>query len=415
MPANRRPAAPARAKRSNAAPPIEVHARPGQPLGMTPEAFLATYWQKHPVLIRQAFPGYTAPLTPEDLAGLACEEAALSRIVQYDRPRDAWTLRTGPFEESDFPGLPQRDWTLLVQDVDKWDPDVRALIPHFAWLPRWRMDDVMISFAAPGGSVGPHIDQYDVFLLQGLGQRHWQIDARQNPPTAFREGVELKLLQQFSASHDWVLEPGDMLYLPPGVPHHGEAVTACLTLSLGMRAPSHAELISDLADTLLLGLPDEQRYADPDLAPARDPYEIDAAALARVDAALAPLRDLQGPALAAWFGQFITRYRAAATPVAPARPLARDALAARLDAGDRLMRHPHARLAWSAAGRGAQLFACGDVLQTRRTTARMLAAAEQLEIDDWTALDDDARCLVHALYAQGVLVLQRAPRRRRPA
>ena len=233
-----------------ALPPIEVHAKPGQLLGMPPAHFLRDYWQKRPLLIRGAFPGFVSPLSPEDLAGLACEEAALSRIVRHDRRKDQWTLRHGPFAETEFPKLPKRDWTLLVQDVDKWDADVRALLDRYRFLPAWRIDDVMISFAAPGGSVGAHVDQYDVFLLQGQGRRRWQIDTRADPPTAFRDDVELKLLRDFHPTHTWTLEAGDMLYLPPGVPHHGVAADACLTFSIGMRAPSQAELMLDFAEHL---------------------------------------------------------------------------------------------------------------------------------------------------------------------
>ena len=158
-----------------AAPPIEVDAGGQPPLGMAPGLFLRDYWQKRPLLLRNAFPGFIAPLQPEDLAGLACEELALSRLVQYERGSDRWVLRSGPFEEHVFPALPTRDWTLLVQDVDKWDADVQALLQHFGFLPSWRVDDVMVSFAAPGGSVGAHVDQYDVFLLQVEGRRRWRI------------------------------------------------------------------------------------------------------------------------------------------------------------------------------------------------------------------------------------------------
>ncbi|MEO5596310.1 MAG: cupin domain-containing protein, partial [Lysobacteraceae bacterium] len=180
---------------------------------MPPAQFLRDYWQKRPLLIRGAFADFESPLSPEDLAGLACEEAALSRIVQHDRKKDRWTLRSGPFAEEEFPKLPQKYWTLLVQDVDKWDADVRALLDRFYFLPRWRMDDVMISFAAPGGSVGAHVDQYDVFLLQGLGKRHWQISVDPKASIEFRDDVELKLLREFHPTHEWTLEPGDMLYL----------------------------------------------------------------------------------------------------------------------------------------------------------------------------------------------------------
>src|SRR3546814_8903726 len=144
--------------------------------------FLRDYWQKKPLLIRNALPGFVSPIEPEDLAGLACEDAALSRLVRHDRERDAWTVRHGPFREEEFPGLGDRDWTLLVQDVDKWDADIAALLPKFDFLPRWRIADVIVSFAPTGGSDGAHVDQYDVFLLQALGHRSWQVDTRDDPP-----------------------------------------------------------------------------------------------------------------------------------------------------------------------------------------------------------------------------------------
>lgn len=283
-------------------PPIEIDAAAGPfPLGMPPERFLREYWQKRPLLIRNAFPGYVAPLEPEDLAGLACEEGVLARLIQHDRARDDWSVRHGPFAEDDFPGLPDHDWTLLVQDMDKWDADLRALLDHFAFLPRWRIDDVMVSFAATGGSVGAHVDQYDVFLLQARGHRRWLIDAGPNPPLDFRPDVELKLLQRFTPTHDWVLAPGDMLYLPPGVPHHGIAEDPCLTFSIGMRAPGAGELLADYADSLAAEAPDALRYADPDITPVADPNEIDAAALERVEAALRQLWREDPDRLGDWF------------------------------------------------------------------------------------------------------------------
>src|SRR5690606_3572014 len=156
--------------RPRSTPPIVVDGRGQPPLGMSPAKFLRDYWQKHPLLIRQAFPGFKAPLDAHDLAGLACEPYALSRLIVHDAASDSWQVEHGPFEEERFAHLPQRDWTLLVQDVDKWDRDVAALLESFRFLPDWRVDDVMISYAAPDGSVGAHVDQYDVFLLQASGQ-----------------------------------------------------------------------------------------------------------------------------------------------------------------------------------------------------------------------------------------------------
>lgn len=391
--------------------PIEIDAAGNGPLGMPAQEFLRDYWQKRPLLIRNAFPGFEAPLAPEDLAGLACEEMALARIVQHERKRDRWTLRTGPFREEEFPPLGDRDWTLLVQDVDKWDMDVRALLTHFRFLPAWRMDDVMISFAVKGGSVGAHVDQYDVFLLQGLGHRRWQIDARPNPPLDFRPDVELKLLREFTPSHDWVLGPGDMLYLPPGLPHHGVAEDPCLTLSFGMRAPSTAELLVDFAEALAERLPDEARYADPDLQPPVDAFEIDEAAMARVKEALAALQ-ADDATLREWFGRFITRYRSAGDIAPAGRAPTTAKIEETLVAGGCLLRHPFARFAWTRDGRQARLFAHGESLTMGVRSATLLAASERIDQTLWTRLDNAGKEALAQLLRLGHYQLQ-SPRRRR--
>ncbi|MCA1714774.1 MAG: cupin domain-containing protein [Gammaproteobacteria bacterium] len=395
-----------RTKPAAKALPIEVDAALQPPLGMVPAQFLRDYWQKRPLLIRNAFPDLVSPITPEDLAGLACEDAALSRIVAHDRNissggSDAWMLRHGPFAEDLFPTLPDHDWTLLVQDVDKWDADVAALLPAFDFLPRWRIDDVMVSFAAPGGSVGAHVDQYDVFLLQAQGHRRWQIDDRAGAPTAFRNDVELKLLQRFSPTHDWLLGPGDMLYLPPGVPHHGVAEDACLTLSIGMRAPAAAELLGDYVDTLAAEADESQRYRDPDLAPANDVNEIDAAAMQRVVEALNLLRMNDGDRLGDWFGGFITRYRSAGeVPSADQLP-SRIEIEWDLQHGGRLLRHPLTRMAWRKAGRGARLYASGEAFALPARDARHIAAAGELDGAAYAALSERGRDAVYALLQTG--------------
>jgi 50S ribosomal protein L16 3-hydroxylase len=407
--------------------PIESRASPSQFLGMPVATFLRDYWQKRPLLVRSAFATFVAPLTPEDLAGLACEETALSRIVRHDPRSDRWELRQGPFREDEFPGMPQRDWTLLVQDVDKWDGDVAALLAHFAFLPRWRIDDVMVSFAAPGGSVGAHVDQYDVFLLQGLGQRRWQIDAGPAPSTAFRDDVELKLLREFHPTHDWILEPGDMLYLPPGVPHHGVAVDACLTFSIGMRAPARSELMADFAEFLAEQWPENERYSDPDLDAGVDPGEIDAAAIERVKAALPALRFEAGSprfpheeaaagaipdaTLRSWFGRFITRYRSAGEIAAPPRAPSAAQIAERLAAGATLHRHPFSRAAWTRTADGAELFVDGDGYGCSVATARRLADPASLDAVEYASLDASGRALLHDLCARGGYALSRVPRK----
>jgi 50S ribosomal protein L16 3-hydroxylase len=441
--------------------PIETVATHDQPLGMPPAHFLRDYWQKRPLLIRNAFANFEAPLTPEDLAGLACEEAALSRLVRHDRASDRWELRSGPFDEDDFPGLPREDWTLLVQDVDKWDVDVAALLARFDFLPRWRIDDVMVSFAAPGGSVGAHVDHYDVFLLQGLGRRRWQIDARANPPTAFRDDVELKLLREFSPSHDWVLEAGDMLYLPPGVPHHGVAVDACLTFSIGMRAPAASELMVDFAEFVAERMPEEARYSDPDLVVPKEPGEIDEEAIRRVLGVMPWVRVSAGlgdqdreraegeydgigcsgevssdggdqnreraefeydgigcsggvpsSLLRTWFGRFITRYRSAGDIAAPPTTPALQTINSRLQAGAALVRHPFCRVAWMRDGADrAQLFVDGEVFPASLAAARCISAPAPIAATAWNTLDAADRALLHDLISRGSYALSRPARK----
>ncbi len=381
--------------------PIEVRGSAAQPLGMPPAAFLRDYWQKRPLLVRGAFPRFVSPLEPEDLAGLACEDGVLARIVQHDRARDAWSLRHGPFPEALFPTLPTQDWTLLVQDVDKWDADVRALLDRFDFLPRWRMDDVMISFAAPGGSVGAHVDQYDVFLLQGQGHRRWQVDTRPDAPIHFRLDAELKLLQRFTPEHEWILAPGDMLYLPPGVPHHGVAEDACLTYSIGMRAPGAAELLGDFVDTLASEGDDALRYSDPDLAPPKDPNEIDADAMRRAIEALNLLRMNDAERLGDWFGRFVTLYRSAHAPMPGDDARSRIEIEWDLQQGATLQRHPWTRMAWRRSGKGARLYVSGSDYALPLRDARRIAAADTLDDAAYAALSDAGRDLVQALLAEG--------------
>ena len=386
--------------------PIEIDARKHLPLGMPAADFLRDYWHKRPLLIRNAFPNFESPIQPEDLAGLACEEMALSRIVVHDKATDGWTLRTGPFNEDEFPGMPDHDWTLLVQDVDKWDMDVRQLLQHFKFLPRWRMDDIMVSFAATGGSVGAHVDHYDVFLLQAQGQRHWMIDASESlhgkaPPMDFRDGVELKLLRQFTPTHDWVLNPGDMLYLPPKVPHHGVAVNPCLTISVGMRAPSSAELIGDYLDDLIADADEAIRYHDEDLALPKDPHEIDAAAMVRVVEALNALRMNDPDRLGDWFGRFITHYRSGGDVLADDQPRSRIEVEWDLEHGAVLQRHPYARVAWRRNQRDATLFCSGLEFALPVKDAQRLAPAETLDATLYASLTTAGREAAMTLHAQG--------------
>lgn len=355
--------------------PIEVHARDGLMLGMTAAQFMRDYWQQRPLLIRGALADLAEPLTPEDLAGLACEELALSRLVQYERPRDAWALQNGPLQEDDFARLPRSDWTLLVQDVDKWDADVAALLHHFRFLPNWRIDDIMVSYAVPGGSVGAHVDQYDVFLLQGRGERHWQICTDPHAPTELRDDAPLKLLRTFTPDHEWTLGAGDLLYLPPGVPHHGTALSACLTYSIGMRAPALAEMLVDLADYRASQLPDTLRHGDAGMQPAAAAGEISRASLARIEQDIAALGTGTSTELHEWFGRFITRYRLAHDPAPLTAAIDSAALQQALADAAAWVRHPFTRAAWIDSDNGrARLFVNGQAYDATIALAQAVSA-----------------------------------------
>ena len=235
--------------------------------------FLAKYWQKQPVLLPNLIPNFTDPLSPEELAGLACEELVESRLVSQFEP-GKWQLRQGPFRESDFTQLPQSNWTLLVQAVDQWLEDVANIKTLFNFLPSWRIDDIMISFASQDGSVGPHYDYYDVFLLQGMGERSWKIGERCDSDAALIPNEDLSLLQHFEATTEYHLKAGDALYLPPRFPHWGTAVSDSLCYSIGFRAPSIAEMIEGFSDFIIKNQDPAQRYEDSNLQSGMRSSEI---------------------------------------------------------------------------------------------------------------------------------------------
>src|SRR5690554_2034109 len=277
------------------------------PGGMSAEEFLRDYWQKKPLLIRQAFPGFESPLSADELAGLSLEEEVESRIV-LEHGATPWELRRGPFTEDSYRDLPARDWTLLVQSVDQFVPEVAEILDQFRFLPSWRVDDLMISYAAPGGSVGPHYDNYDVFLLQGHGHRRWKIGQSCNPDSPLLEHPDLRILRDFEQQEEWVLAPGDMLYLPPGLSHYGIAEDDCMTYSIGFRAPSHAEVLTHFSDFLGQHMGDQQRYSDAGMSPPADPAQIDEDTVERLQRLILELvQDKE--ALGTWFGRFMTEPR----------------------------------------------------------------------------------------------------------
>lgn len=372
--------------------------------GISAQAFLRDYWQKRPLLIRQAIPGFESPLSPDELAGLSLEEEVESRLILEHGARP-WELRRGPFGEDTYQQLPERDWTLLVQAVDQWVPEVAELIEHFRFLPNWRIDDVMISYAAPGGGVGPHYDNYDVFLLQAHGRRHWRLGQLCDSDSALLEHGDLKILADFQQVDEWVLEPGDMLYLPPRFAHYGTAVDACMTYSVGFRAPSAAEVLTHFTDFLAQFLPDEERYGDPDIQPPTDPFQIQADAVTRLKALI---DEHMGDErlLLTWFGQFMTEPRYPERIGGP--EIDEDALFAELDEGAVLVRNGCARLAWSEVDVGLLLFASGQsrlLPSSLRDLLKLVCAAGALHRDNLAPWRNapEACALIRELVVQGSL------------
>ncbi|QBF26203.1 cupin domain-containing protein [Pseudomonas tructae] len=372
--------------------------------GLTAREFMRDYWQKKPLLVRQAFPDFESPIDADELAGLALEEEVESRLVieHGERP---WELRRGPFEEDAFSTLPERDWTLLVQAVDQFVPEVGELLEHFRFLPSWRIDDVMISYAAPGGSVGPHFDNYDVFLLQGQGKRNWKIGQMCDSDSPLLEHADLRILAEFEQSGEWTLEPGDMLYLPPRLAHYGIAEDDCLTYSVGFRAPGAAEVLTHFTDFLSQFLPDEERYTDADAEPVSDPHQIQHDALDRLKKLLTEHMGDER-LLLTWFGQFMTEPRY--PELVSGEALDEAELIESLAEGAILIRNPSARLAWSEVDDNLLLFASGQsrlLSGELRELLKLICAADALHIENleqWLE-NDQGITLICELVKQGSL------------
>ncbi len=373
--------------------------------GLTAREFLRDYWQKKPLLIRQAIPDFVSPLTPDELAGLSLEEEIESRLV-LEHGEHPWELRRGPFADDTYSQLPERDWTLLVQAVDQFVPEVAELLEQFRFLPSWRIDDVMISYAAPGGGVGPHFDNYDVFLLQGHGQRRWQIGQMCSSDSPLLAHADLRILAEFAGTDEWVLEPGDMLYLPPRLAHFGTAVDDCMTYSIGFRTPSAAEVLTHFTDFLAQFLSDEERYSDADIQPVgSDPAQIQRDALERLKGLLNEHMSDER-LLLTWFGQFMTEPRY--PELVAGEDLEEDDLLTALEQGAVIIRNPSARLAWSEVDDDLLLFASGQsrlLPGSLRELLKLVCSADALHVENlgqWLE-DEDGRKLVNELIKQGSL------------
>jgi len=364
------------------------------------DAFLRDYWQQKPLLIRAALPGFESPLSGEELAGLALEEEVESRLI-LEQGRMPWELRNGPFTEADFTGLPDSHWTLLVQAVNQWVPEVNELLQAFRFIPDWRLDDIMVSYAADQGSVGPHFDYYDVFLLQGAGHRRWQLGQTCDSTSPLRRDTELNVLREFEPNKDWLLGPGDMLYLPPGLAHWGTAQgDDCITYSIGFRAPSQAEILTEFSQELASHLSNDQRYRDPGLKPPKNPGAITPETVEQQHQLI--LEHLTPEHLALWFGQHMTQPKypelTPETQTHETQPLNTPPYP--------LERHPGARFAYYPLNdHQAWLFVNGDSHECSLELAELLCrdlCLSRNQLQNFDQTQDQA--LIDELVNQGVLL-----------
>ena len=363
--------------------------------GLSVNKFLRKYWQKKPLLIRQAIPGFNGLLKREQLLALACDPDVQARAVVHRRNK--WELYHAPFEAEDFAGMEKMKWTVLVQGVNHYLPQAAELLQHFNFVPHARLDDLMVSYATKGGGVGPHFDSYDVFLLQGAGRRRWQIS--QQKDRTLIEGAPLKILQDFKVGQEWVLEPGDMLYLPPHCAHNGVAEDSeCMTYSIGFRTPAYHEL----AEQFLVYLQDRIRikgmYADPGLKAQKHPSEIGPAMLDQVAQAIGRIQWSKRD-VASFLGCYLSEPKPHIFFDTPARPLGRDRFSqalqtrgAQLDLKTQMLCH------------GSSIFINGEAHTIGKDAYRVLRAlADTRSLPAGTALPQQALDLLYQWYVDGYI------------
>jgi 50S ribosomal protein L16 3-hydroxylase len=374
------------------------------------DVFLRDYWQKKPLLIKNPWKAWSNPLEADELAGLACEDDVEARLIK--RKKKTWAVEHGPFAESRFAKLGKKPWTLLVQAVDHYVPEVAGLIDPFRFVPNWRIDDVMVSYATDGGGVGPHFDQYDVFLIQGLGKRRWQIGGPCDESSELLPHDDLRLLANFEATDEWTLEPGDILYVPPRVAHNGVAVgDDCMTYSVGFRAPARGELIAHWCDHLLAGQQEDDRYGDTGLSIQKNPGEISASAITTLHAMVTEKMQ-DADAFGRWFGQYNSTRKNPDVDWRPEVPVQMAELLELIGEGLSLRRNPGSRFSFiKQRAKAVSLFVDGETFECGKETAALaerLCAQDIVEIGSISKVSDAALTLILALLNQGSLTFDNA-------
>lgn len=362
--------------------------------GMSPRQFLHEYWQKRPLFVRHAFPPAPPLVTPNELASLSLLDEVRARIVRHSKR--GWKLQHGPFTEATFRTLPKTRWTLLVQDVNHWVPAADRLLGQFDFIPRARLDDVMISYAAPLGSVGPHYDSYDVFLIQAAGKRRWMLGPQSDHSCI--PGLDLKILSNFLPHYDITMEPGDLLYLPPGYGHHGVAIGDCITYSVGFRAPTAGEVATQFLNYLQDHLSLDGMYTDPDLEVSRFPARINRELLDWVQARVEKITWKRSD-VTLFLGQFLSEAKPHVVFSRPRRPLSLSAFRTRAVKYG-LSAHPKTNMFYLLP----YFFINGEVLTLKNSPFLFTKLANRRLLEKTSTIDmHDARIL-YEWYLNGFII-----------
>lgn len=362
--------------------------------GLSATRFLREYWQKKPLLVRNAVPGFAGLINPEALIELSCADDVQARLIR--QKKHGWQLQHGPFTKAGFKRIGKLPWTLLVQELNHHSGAAETLLARFNFIPHARLDDLMVSYAVDGGGVGPHFDSYDVFLLQGMGQRLWQVSAQDNLELV--PGVPLKILRHFEVEQEWLLNPGDMLYLPPRYAHNGVAVGECMTYSIGFRAPS----VQEIATQFLVYLQDRIEltgiYQDPDLRLQKHPAQISDAMLEQVGTMLARIH-WGRTEIADFLGCYLTEPKPHVFFDPPATPLS--------EAGfNRRARQSGVRLAARSRMlfRGGCFFLNGESISGGASRTGLQALADRRRLAP-AEVNADLLPLLYEFYRDGFLML----------
>ncbi len=346
------------------------------------KTFLSDYWQKKPMVIRRAF---SDPywLEPDDLAGLSLEEEAESRLIIQEK--NEWKLEHGPFEEARFSSLPKTDWTLLVQGVDQWVPEIKEILSGFSFLPSWRLDDIMVSYAPTGGTVSQHYDFYDVFLIQGEGSRKWQVGSVCGSHSELVPDMPVRILKEFEAELEVTLNPGDMLYIPSKHAHLGVSIENSLTYSVGFRSPSIRDIVDGMATTSLETLLEDDRYEDSISSLKASTGEIPQASIEQLKSMLSKAL-LSEESISAWFGKYVTERK---YPDQELLSFDSSDWVERINDGELLYRNSASRFAYTKRN-GCTLFVDGQSYTVTLSLAEQLSDFEGIDLQAIENLISDA-------------------------